>query len=256
MLFKTIYAKKINPFCIFFPVSNALLVKLLAYDLSDQQSDLDDASALLTHILEINAIDLSFGGLFAAPLLMGGLGAPLPASDLNALKVALYGLLPASTPAEPADVCYTNIFLMNTANLILLGEALADYGPNAATSKAAGLAQWNHWLNYTRSSGLHEFDSPTYTAVQTNALYNLHLFSQNQDVAKDAGSALNFLWHGIAASWFAGGHSLAGPHSRDYDTLFGKGMLNGQLSLVEGFASKVEAQDELYRCEFNGEFHW
>ena len=83
----------------FFPVSNALLVKLLAYDLSDQQSDLDDASALLTHILEINAIDLSFGGLFAAPLLMGGLGAPLPASDLNALKVALYGLLPASTPA-------------------------------------------------------------------------------------------------------------------------------------------------------------
>jgi hypothetical protein len=106
MLFKTIYAKKINPFCMFFPVSNALLVKLLAYDLSDQQSDLDDASALLTHILEINAIDLSFGGLFAAPLLMGGLGAPLPASLLKLHSTVSFQPLHQQSPRMSATQIY------------------------------------------------------------------------------------------------------------------------------------------------------
>ena len=113
------------------------------------------------------------------------------------------------------------------------------------------MAQWAHWLNYTTTlGGWHEFDSPTYTAVQTNALYSLYLFCADEGVREAAGKALDVLWHGIAASWFPGGHMLGGPHSRDYDSLFGKGMLNGQLGLVLGFRSKDERQDELYQCEY------
>ena len=41
---------------------------------------------------------------------------------------------------------------------------------------------------------------------------------------------------------------LGGPHSRDYDSLFRKGMLNGQLVLVRGFRSRDERQDEIYQC--------
>jgi hypothetical protein len=230
--------------------TNALLVKLVAYDSGGQQSDLQDASALLTYIIKHKAYDLSFGGVFAAPIITGNLGDPLPGADVESLRSGLYAILPDASPAEPADVCYTNIFLMNTVNLILLGEALADFGPNAATAKAVGLAQWAHWLEYTRASGLHEFDSPTYTAVQLNALYMLFIYGADEGVVEDAGLALNLLWTATAASWFGPGHMIGGPHSRDYDALFGKGMLNGQLSLVAGFRSKVEVQDELYQCEY------
>ena len=39
---------------------------------------------------------------------------------------------------------------------------------------------------------------------------------------------------------------LGGPHSRDYDSLFRKGML----VLVRGFRSRDERQDEIYQCEY------
>jgi len=74
----------------------------------------------------------------------------------------LFHSLNVSTRAD------TNIYLMHTANLILWGEALGnDRGPKASAAKEAGYEFWRAWLDYTRhTAGLHEFDSPTYTAVQ------------------------------------------------------------------------------------------
>ena len=58
--------------------TNALLAKLMLVDESHTQTDVDDALKIANHIIANNLADSSFGGLFGAPLLTGGLGKYLP----------------------------------------------------------------------------------------------------------------------------------------------------------------------------------
>ena len=121
-------------------------------------------------------------------------------------------------------VSYTNIFLMKTANCILIGEHL----PDQALAKE-GYAMLDQWLEYTRQNGIHEYSSPTYTGVDLGSLGLLVKYPRDAAIREKATKALRLLWTEIAANWFPSFGGIAGTHSRDYDFLRGHGLLDRYL---------------------------
>jgi hypothetical protein len=118
---------------------------------------------------------------------------------------------------------YTNIHLMQTWNLLTLGR-LGD-----ATADRAGRAAWQIWLDHVARHGITEYSSPTYYGIDLDSLGLIARHAGDSGVRSEAVSALAFLWTAIAANWFPPAERLAGPHSRDYDYLFGHGSLDDHL---------------------------
>ncbi len=107
---------------------------------------------------------------------------------------------------------YTNIFLLDAHNSILGGQLLGD---GALVQR--GVDRLQGWFNRTRSQGApHEFNSPTYSAVQIIALAAIAQFAEDLNVRGLAMEAEQFLWMHVARHFHAPTLQLAGPHSRAY----------------------------------------
>ena len=228
-------------------VSNAMISKLMLCNAYKDNVDCEDAEKLADIVIEEKLVDTSFGGLFAAPIVYGDLGYLLPESKVESIRDLLYKALPDDPDHPWCDISYSNIYLMHTACLIIFGEATMDYGSKAFAAQDAGYKFWWSWVKYTYAAGLHEFDSPTYTSVQMNALYIIALYAKDNDARKAASQVLDYLWTSTAAAFFYNGQMQAGPHSRDYDFLFGKGLLTSQLYLT-GISD--DRADAIYTCEW------
>ena len=118
---------------------------------------------------------------------------------------------------------YTNIYLMKTWNHLALGQV---YG---AEIEQAGTTLWDEWLAYTLRHGITEYLSPTYYGTDLDSLGLIARHAREERVRHQAEAALAHIWAGIAANWFAPAQRLAGPHSRDYDYLLGRGYLDEHL---------------------------
>jgi hypothetical protein len=118
-------------------------------------------------------------------------------------------------------VGYTNIYLMKIWNCIALGENTGR--PELAEE---GRKMLDDWLAAVARTGVREYLSPTYTAVDLESLSLLAKFSKDEVVRKKALAALEFVWTDVAANWFPPAERLGGAHSRDYDYLTGHGMLD------------------------------
>ncbi|WP_369673160.1 hypothetical protein, partial [Enterococcus faecium] len=94
-------------------------------------------------------------------------------------------------------VSYTNIFLMKTLNLLLLGEAT---GEKAYSDK--GFTQIDQWMEYTRRNGIREFTSPTYYGPDLNSLTAGYRYSRTPRAQSRFEDCLNFFWADIAGSFF------------------------------------------------------
>jgi len=108
-------------------------------------------------------------------------------------------------------VSYTNIYLMTTVSLILIGEAVKD-----ESAASLGYAQLREWVDYT---------------VDLNSLMMGYLYAARKGAHEQFREVLDYLWTDIAANTFPARSDLAGPHSRDYDFLMGDGGLLLQLAL-------------------------
>ncbi len=116
---------------------------------------------------------------------------------------------------------YTNIALMNAADLILLGEGLAR--PDLADE---GYQRLDRICLYTWECGLHEYDSPTYYGVDLDSLGLLEAFCRRERGREQAAALLELFWTDLALNWFPGAQKLGGAHSRDYDYVAGLGSLD------------------------------
>jgi len=125
---------------------------------------------------------------------------------------------------------YTNITLMNASNLILLGEAL-----NRPEVIAEGRARLDAFSVYTWEAGVHEYVSPTYYGVDLDALLLLHACTASAAVREQAAALLELLWTDLALNWLPPAQRLAGPHSRSYDYLRGRGGVEGHLWMAGWF---------------------
>jgi hypothetical protein len=107
---------------------------------------------------------------------------------------------------------YTNIYLLDVANSILGGEILDD-----ERIRERGLRRLRQWAERTRASGApHEFNSPTYSAVQITALAAIAQLSQDAEATAVALEMEYLLWRHVARHFHAPTLQLAGPHSRAY----------------------------------------
>jgi hypothetical protein len=123
-------------------------------------------------------------------------------------------------------VSYTNIFVMNTINTLILAQYLHD-----DASMARGRAQWDQWRAYTAASGIHEFNSPTYYATDLADLTYGHLYITDPTLHQQIVEAEDLIWTDICAHYFPAGQRLAGAESRTYQFLNGRGSLEMNLFL-------------------------
>lgn len=116
-------------------------------------------------------------------------------------------------------VSYTNIYLMKTVNIMLIGKALSD-----TAWMNLGKQMLDTMVAYTSKAGIHEFDSPTYYATDLESLYIGYALSNDLATRQKLKILLDTFWNDIAANTMQTG-KLCGAFSRDYDFLFGTGGL-------------------------------
>ncbi|MBO7683482.1 MAG: hypothetical protein J6T51_02010 [Kiritimatiellae bacterium] len=175
-------------------------------------------------VMDLNAVDfcMQTGSLVARDHL-GKLSPAQREKFLAILDRAVAGCL-----AHRVRASYTNIAIINASNLILLGEALSrrdvfDEGVRRLDALALDIALF----------GVHEYSSTGYTAVDIDALHLLHAHVRDPGVRDRAERLLKFFWTDLCASVFAPAGRLAGPHSRDYDYLYGMGGAAALLRAVD-----------------------
>lgn len=112
-------------------------------------------------------------------------------------------------------VKYSNIYLMKLVNLLLLGQAIGD---DAAVEE--GRAQFETWLAFTRTNGVTEYDSPTYSPIQADCLALAHNLTNDPLLKSRLKAALDFYWSHFAANYFEGRQTMTGPSSRNYNQGF------------------------------------
>jgi hypothetical protein len=135
----------------------------------------------------------------------------LPASVLEPARAAMRLAL---AEADNLDVhwTYTNIHLLDVQNSILGGQLLGDQ-----LSRERGERRLTAWARRTKDAGApHEFNSPTYSAVQINALASITRFAQDEETRRLALEMEQFVWQHIARYWHTPTMQLSGPHSRAY----------------------------------------
>jgi hypothetical protein len=141
----------------------------------------------------------------------------LTSNFLFTMRQRIRTAIPFLEQSKPS-VTYTNMRLMNTVNLLLLGQIVSDDGAIAAGKQAL-----QEWLDYTKTAGIAEYNSPTYAAVSLDSLLMGLLYSTDNSVRTSLRSALEMIWTDIKANYFSGREDLSGAHSRDYDFLEGSG---------------------------------
>lgn len=170
-----------------------------------------------TEIQDANAIDFTMRPLAAIfALYSDQLSPTFKSGALPHLKAGIEAL-----KRHQVTPSYTNIYVMNLVSLIVLGETLGD---SSAISK--GASNLNTWAKLLATSGLGEYDSPTYSAVQLATLHYGYNLIKDQGMHEIFKRALDLTWLDVAANFFPGTGTLSGSHSRDYDFLFGKGLLD------------------------------
>lgn len=107
---------------------------------------------------------------------------------------------------------YTNIALSDICNSVLGGELLED-----DEFVDRGARRLVEWFAFTNLSGApHEYNSPTYLAVDIARMAFLAEQTSDPDIALRARIAEERLWLHVAAHYHPGLAKLAGPHSRSY----------------------------------------
>ncbi len=140
-------------------------------------------------------------------------------------------------------VTYTNIFLMNTVNTILLSQYLGD---RAALQR--GHRQMQEWMDYTAQNGIDEYGSPTYYGVTMTNLVLGYTYTADSQVKHQFKDALDLFWRDISANYLAKAGHLAGAHSRDYSFLTGTGGVELYL-YMEGLVQKDRFTDSVNLLE-------
>lgn len=139
--------------------------------------------------------------------------------------------------ATEAQPFYTNIYSMRLVNLLLFAQVTGN-----ATTLAQGLAALSTWEALLRGAGVHEYASPTYSAVALQNLYAGAAAVADAAVARRLATLAEYLSQCSAASLFGGAFTLAGAHSRDYDFLTGSGPMNWYYAL-SGLAAAAGVAD-------------
>ena len=113
---------------------------------------------------------------------------------------------------------YTNIAIYNFVHLILLGQAFDR--PDAV---AEGEKRLNDFLRNVYDHGAFEYNSPTYYAVDLNALQLGLRHTEKATTRETMRVLLDIFWTDFSLNWYTPGQRQAGAQSRTYNYLYGVG---------------------------------
>lgn len=147
------------------------------------------------------------------------------------MEYAIEGCLRHRVPSS-----YTNIAILNAANLIVLGEQFDR--PDVTAEGAGRLDAYYLW---TWQFGTREFCSPTYYGVDLDGLRFIQTYARFERARLQARAAWELIWSDIAANWYVPAQKLAGANSRSYDYLRGLGHLDRNLSAAGFLAADPSA---------------
>lgn len=117
-------------------------------------------------------------------------------------------------------ISYTNIYLMKIWNFIAYGQVYQQ--PEIMEE---GRVYFNLWLDHLARYGNREYDSPTYYGVDLESLLLLSRFVHDADIQAKTKAALTFFLHDIALHYQPQAGILGGAHSRDYNRVFSRDLL-------------------------------
>jgi hypothetical protein len=152
----------------------------------------------------------------------------------DVMEYAIQGCLRHRVPSS-----YTNIAVLNAANLIVLGEL---FGRPEVTAEGAG--RLDALYLWTWQFGLREFCSPTYYGVDLDGLRFIESRARLESARRQARQLAQLVWTDIAANWYVPAQKLAGAHSRSYDYLAGLGSLDVNLRAAGWLESDGRPQPE------------
>ena len=147
-----------------------------------------------------------------------------------------------ATPADEAQPFYTNIYTMRLVNLFLFAQVTGNSTVRAWADGALGA-----WTSLVDAAGVHEYLSPTYTAVSLVNLYSGAAAIADAAVAATLRRYLGFFLAFSAASFFGPAQGMGGPHSRDYDFLSGSAGMDWAAALT-GIATAAGVPDMDVNC--------
>ena len=125
---------------------------------------------------------------------------------------------------QAVDVSYTNVYLTQICNLILIGQGPEDGDNNPVvpadvTILDTGRTNFLHWVSTVRTYGIHEFLSPTYTGIDVEMLANIGIFAQDPGIVMLAQQSYREAWIDMYGNWYNRNQRLGGTHSRTYEFL-------------------------------------
>ena len=121
---------------------------------------------------------------------------------------------------QEVRISYTNIFVMKIWNFVAYGQV---YQQPAILEE--GRTYFNQWLKHVANYGNREYDSPTYCGVDLESLLLIYTFTTDVDIKTKAGDALKLFLTDLSSHYNALGGYLGGAHSRDYNRVFGRDLL-------------------------------
>lgn len=173
------------------------------------------------------------------------LGVGVVSRWLPALELAAAASFAEGIPGAEAQPYYTNIATMRAVNLALFAQVTGN-----TTVVAEAAAALDAWTTLVTAAGIHEYASPTYTAVTLANLYAGIADISAPDVAPSLRPFVDFVLAQSAVAFWAPATELAGAHSRDYDTVFGSAGMEWAFALSGvGAAAGVPGDD--FVCNFD-----
>ena len=166
----------------------------LLFDVAAEMQDRDPSSRTFGNfrwswrdgfVMDLNAVDfcMQTGSLIARDHL-DKMSAAQREKFLAILDRAIAGCL-----AHRVRDSYTNIAIMNAANLVLLGEAR-----NRLDVFEEGVKRLDAFTLEVALFGVYEYSSPTYTAVDIANLHRLHAYVRDPAVRDRAERLLKLFW--------------------------------------------------------------
>jgi hypothetical protein len=122
--------------------------------------------------------------------------------------------------SQEVRISYTNIFLMKIWNFVAFAQAY-----NQPAILEEGRNYFNQWLKHVANYGNREYDSPTYCGVDLESLLLIYTFTTDADIKSKAADALKLFLTDLSSHYNSIGGFLAGAHSRDYNRVFGRDLL-------------------------------
>lgn len=159
-------------------------------------------------VRDLNGVEFMLDALI--PIVREHAGA-LPAATVDAAREAIALGLDEIDRLD-VHVTYTNIYLSDVCNSVLGGELLGD---DRVVER--GARRLDDWIAFTASCGApHEYNSPTYLAVDLARMASLAEHAADASIALRARVAEEMLWLHVGAHWHPALGQLSGPHARSY----------------------------------------